>query len=108
MQQAPGYDADLDNIAVREDGVTGAGALVWVDEEQHTAEFEPVGTRPQFQRMGLGRAVQLRGLARMRGRGAQTAFVRTNATNAPAIALYESVGFGIVARSVEYVLQRGT
>jgi ribosomal protein S18 acetylase RimI-like enzyme len=105
MKNAPGYDPDLDNIAVREDGTVGAGALVWLDHDNRIGEFEPVGTRPQFQRMGLGRAILLRGLARMRERGMRTAIVGTNATNAAAIATYESVGFRICARSVEYVLE---
>ena len=34
-----------------------------------TGEFEPVGTRPSHQRMGLGKAILLRGLAKMRERG---------------------------------------
>jgi ribosomal protein S18 acetylase RimI-like enzyme len=104
MKNAPGYEPDLDNIAVRADGIVGAGALVWLDHANRIGEFEPVGTRPQFQRMGLGRAILLRGLAKMRERGMRTAIVGTNATNAAAIATYESVGFRACARSVEYVL----
>jgi ribosomal protein S18 acetylase RimI-like enzyme len=106
MSQAPGYDCDLDSIAVRDsDGVVGAGALMWVDEGGSMGEFEPVGTRPEFQRLGLGKAVLWRGLATMQQRGVRAAYVRTNATNARAIAAYESVGFEICARAVEYVLR---
>jgi ribosomal protein S18 acetylase RimI-like enzyme len=104
MANAPGYESDLDNIAVNAEGVVGAAALVWLDEASRIGEFEPVGTRPQFQRQGLGRAVLLRGLAKMRERGMQTAIVGTNATNAPAIAAYQSVGFEMCNRSTEYVL----
>jgi ribosomal protein S18 acetylase RimI-like enzyme len=106
MKNAPGYDADLDNVAVNADGVVGAAALVWIDETNEIGEFEPVGTRPRFQRQGLGGAVLLRGLAKMRERGMKTAIVGTNATNAPAIAAYQSVGFKICNRSTEYVLAR--
>jgi ribosomal protein S18 acetylase RimI-like enzyme len=104
MANAPGYEADLDNVAVNAEGVVGAAALVWLDEANRIGEFEPVGTRPQFQRQGLGRAVLLRGLAKMRERGMRTAIVGTNATNDPAIAAYQSVGFEICNRSTEYVL----
>jgi ribosomal protein S18 acetylase RimI-like enzyme len=41
----------------------------------------------------------------MQQRGVRAAYVRTNATNARAIAAYESVGFEICARAVEYVLR---
>ncbi len=104
MANAPGYEADLDNIAVREDGTVGAAALVWVDDVNRIGEFEPVGTRPEFQRRGLGRAVMLRGLAKLRERGMRTACVGTNATNVAAIGLYESVGFRIRNRFIEYEL----
>jgi ribosomal protein S18 acetylase RimI-like enzyme len=102
MKNAPGYDRDLDNIAISPKGDVCAAALVWFDVESLTGEFEPVGTRPAYQRRGLGKAVLLRGLAKMRGRGMRTAIVGTNATNAAAIALYESVGFTIVNRNTEY------
>jgi mycothiol synthase len=102
MRDAPGYDADLDNIAVGPDDEVGAAALVWLDHERKVGEFEPVGTRPTFQRRGLGRLVMLRGLAKMREGGMDTAIVGTNAGNAPAIALYESVGFEIINRVTSY------
>lgn len=102
MRNAPGYDPDLDNVAISPDGEVASAALVWLDERTKIGEFEPVGTRPQFQQQGLGKAVLLRGLAKMRERGVTTAIVGTNATNAPAIALYQSVGFDIVNRMTAY------
>ncbi len=102
MANAPGYDRDLDNVAVSPDGEVRAAALVWVDGASRIGEFEPVGTRAEFQRRGLGKAVLLRGLAKMQERGMTTAIVGTNATNAPALALYQSVGFEIVNRVTSY------
>jgi mycothiol synthase len=102
MRHAPGYDPDLDSIAISPDGEVGAAALVWLDHERKTGEFEPVGTRPQYRRMGIGRAVLSRGLAKMRERGVETAIVGTNAKNTAAIALYESVGFTIVNQMTTY------
>lgn len=104
MKNAPGYDADLDSIAVHDDGTVGAAALVWTVDVNLIGEFEPVGTRPRFQRRGLGRAVMLRGLTKLRERGMRTACVGTNKTNAAAIALYESVGFRIRNSFIEYEL----
>lgn len=104
LMTAPGYERDLDNIAVDADGRVGAAALVWLDHDTKIGEFEPVGTRPQFRRRGLGLAVLRRGLAKMRDRGMNTAMVGTNGDNAPAIALYRSAGFDVVNRSVDYQL----
>jgi ribosomal protein S18 acetylase RimI-like enzyme len=104
LANAPGYDPDLDSVAVAPDGTVAAAAVAWLDHANRVGEFEPVGTRPSCQRRGLGRAVLLRGLSRMRERGMTTAIVRTNATNDPAIALYRSVGFSIVNTSTEYEL----
>jgi ribosomal protein S18 acetylase RimI-like enzyme len=102
VENAPSYDRDLDNIAVDADGTTVAAALVWIDPVNKIGEFEPVGTRPSHQRRGLSKAVLLRGLAKMRERGMTRARVGTNATNAPAIAAYQSVGFTITHRITEY------
>jgi ribosomal protein S18 acetylase RimI-like enzyme len=107
MELAPGYDADLDSIAIGPDGEVGAAAVAWLDDASKIGEFEPVGTRPQHQRKGLGKAILLRGLAKMRERGMTTAMVGTNATNHAAIALYQSVGFTIVNKMTPYVFEPG-
>lgn len=104
MNNAPGYEPDLDNIAISPAGEVCAAALIWLDEESRIGEFEPVGTRPQHQRKGLGKAILLRGVAKMRERGMRTAIVGTNAKNAAAIALYESVGFTIVNQVTKHEL----
>jgi ribosomal protein S18 acetylase RimI-like enzyme len=104
IAQAPGYDPDLDSVAVSPDGTVGSAALAWLDTENNVGEFEPVATHPAFQRLGLGAAVLRRGMWRMRERGMETAIVQTNATNAAAIALYRSVGFQEAGRTVEYAL----
>jgi ribosomal protein S18 acetylase RimI-like enzyme len=105
MANAPGYDADLDSVVVTPEGIVASAALAWLDEHNRVGEFEPVGTRPSFQRMGCGRAALLRGMRAMRDHGMTSAIVQTNATNAPAIALYESVGFTITNRLRTYALR---
>jgi GNAT superfamily N-acetyltransferase len=93
MAHAPGYDRELDNVVVDPDGTVATGALTWVDPDNCVGLFEPVGTRPAFQRRGCGRAALLRGLRVLRDRGMSSAIVSTNATNGGAMALYRSVGF---------------
>ena len=52
-----------------------------------------MGTHPDFQRRGLGKAMMLEALRRLKDRGMISAVLCTNVDNTPAIKLYESVGF---------------
>jgi len=96
------YDRALDVVAVAPDGVIAAYAMGWVDRANEVGEFEPVGTRPTFERRGLARAALLEGLARMKARGAETVLVSTGGTETGAIRLYESVGFEIVNQELTF------
>ena len=55
--------------------------------------FEPVGTHPDFQRRGLGKALLLNSLRQMQILGMTSATVCTGESNTRAARLYESVGF---------------
>jgi mycothiol synthase len=93
LMQAPGYDIELDLVAVAPDGRFGAFAMCWIDPMNKVGQFEPVGTAPEFRQMGLGRAVLLEGMRQMQARGAETAVVIVEEAEQAARALYESVGF---------------
>lgn len=94
------YRAELDWVAVAADGRCAAYALVWLDKESGVAELEPVGTHPDFRRLGLARAVCSGALEAARDLGAHTGLVYA-VTKSPAVALYESLGFRSVARHVQ-------
>ena len=64
------YRPDLDLVVEAPDGSYAAFALAWYDPENRVGELEPVGTDPRFRRRGLGRAVNLFGLERLREVGA--------------------------------------
>jgi ribosomal protein S18 acetylase RimI-like enzyme len=51
----------------------------------------------------LTRAVLIEGLRRMQAHGMNRVSVSTGVSNTPAIRLYESVGFRIVNKYLEYV-----
>jgi GNAT superfamily N-acetyltransferase len=91
LQRVPLYRRDLDLVAVAPDGELAAFCTVWLDDVTRTAVFEPVGTHPQHQKRGLGKAVMSEGLRRARRLGATLASV--SSYSPPAHALYESVGF---------------
>jgi mycothiol synthase len=99
---APRYDPALDIVVVAPDGRFAAYAMGWNDAESRVSTFEPVGTRPEFQRRGLGRAALLEGMRRMQARGMETATVMASTSVADNSAFYKSAGFTIVSHVRAY------
>jgi GNAT superfamily N-acetyltransferase len=91
VQRVPHYNRDLDIVAVAPDGELAAFCTVWVDDVTRTAVFEPVGTHPNHQKRGLGKAVMGEGLRRAQKLGATLASVSSYSEGAHA--LYASMGF---------------
>lgn len=91
VQRVPLYRRDLDIVAVAEDGELAAFCTVWFDDVTRTTVFEPVGTHPDHQKRGLGKAVMSEGLRRAQRLGAAIASVSSYSTGAHA--LYDSMGF---------------
>jgi mycothiol synthase len=89
------YTPELDLITAVPDGRVGSFCICWMEKVNQVGSFEPVGTHPDFQRKGLGKAVMLEGLHRLEAKGMHTATVVTSETNTPAVRLYESIGFCI-------------
>ncbi len=106
FMRLPGYHRDLDVVLVAPDGIIAAFVNGWVDFTNQIGDFGPVGARPAYRRQGYTRAALLEGLRRMKERGMQRVCVSTGVSNTPAIRLYESVGFKIVNRYLEYVKTR--
>lgn len=103
LMRLPGYHRDLDVVAIAPDGVIAAYVNGWIDTVNRIGDFGPVGTLPAYRRQGLARAVLLEGLRRMRAHGMDRVCVSTGVSNTPAIRLYESVGFRIVNKYLDYV-----
>ena len=102
LMRLPVYDRDLDVVAVSPDGVIAAYVNGWIDPVNRIGDFGPVGARPDYRRRGLTRAVLLECLRRMRDRGMDRVSVSTGETNLAAIRLYESIGFRVVNRYLEF------
>jgi mycothiol synthase len=93
FMRAPEYVRDLDIVAVAPDNRFAAFAMAWVDPASKVAQFEPVGTAPEFRRQGLAKLVLIEGLKRMRQYGAERAIVLVEAADSAACQAYASVGF---------------
>ncbi|MGH2972078.1 MAG: GNAT family N-acetyltransferase [Gaiellaceae bacterium] len=94
------YRASLDCVVEAADGRFAAYALAWPDDANRVGLFEPVGTRAEFRRRGLGTAVCTFALQRLHEEGLREAIVLCETEEA--CALYESVGFRRHATSVTY------
>ncbi|NUR46748.1 MAG: GNAT family N-acetyltransferase [Hamadaea sp.] len=89
----PGYDPTHEIVAVAPDGRIAAFCVYWTDALNKLGHFEPVGTHPDFQRRGLGKAVMAYAVHEMAEAGMSTVTVNHNAENSAAAALYASLGF---------------
>ncbi|CAM2809625.1 GNAT family N-acetyltransferase [Saccharomonospora xinjiangensis] len=109
VRQTTPYRGDLHLLVEAPDGTMASSAIMWLDELNRTAEFEPVGTHPQYRRQGLARAILLRGMLLARDAGANHMTVAClGAPGHPAAReLYYSVGFTELARDAPLVKPAG-
>ncbi len=97
--QSPAYAPDLDLIAVDATGTYAAFCLCELTEvadsggEYIVGEIGVIGTRPTHQGRGLGRALLLTGMHRLKERGASSVFLETEQAETPALHLFTSAGF---------------
>jgi mycothiol synthase len=98
IQSCPLYRRDLDLVVTAPNGELAAFCTMWYDDLTRTGYFEPVGTSPDHQRKGLGKAILTEGLCRLQKMGAVYATVAgySEAANAlytsvmgPEVMLYE-------------------
>jgi mycothiol synthase len=106
----PDYRNDLNLIAVADDGTFVAFCYCQISAEKcdRTGRNEgwiaSLGTRRGFRKIGLGRAMLLAGLHRLKAAGVETAILGVDAENqSGAMRLYESVGFHNIRNSISYV-----
>ena len=103
LMHLPAYDRELDLVAVAPDGAIAAYVNCWLDPANGIGDFGPVGARPAYRRQGMTRQVLLEGLRRLKARGMDRVCVSTGVANSPARRLYESIGFTMANRYLDYV-----
>jgi GNAT superfamily N-acetyltransferase len=109
VRQTTAYRGDLHFLVEAPDAAMAASTILWLDEANQTAEFEPVGTHPDYRRRGPGRAMLLHGLRRARAAGATHATVAClGAPGHPrARGLFYSVGFRELSRDAPLIKAPG-
>lgn len=109
VRQTVAYRGDLHILVEAPNGTMAASTIMWLDEVNQTAEFEPVGTHPDYRRLGLGRAMLLHGMHLARAAGATHMTVAClGAPGHPnARGLYYSVGFRELSRDVPLIKVAG-
>ncbi len=93
VMESPGYDPDRELVAEAADGELAAFAVTWLDELNRTGLLEAVGTHPDHQQRGLGRAVVRFAAHHLAAAGMEFAIVGNFESNVASGALYRSAGF---------------
>jgi len=87
LQQAPDYHKDQDIVVVAPNGEFASFCIIWIDIPNRIAILEPVGTQPEFRRMGLAREAVYEAIRRAAARGAERIIVGSDQQ------FYKSIGF---------------
>lgn len=93
IQRSPSNVHDLHLNVVNEQNQITAFCSVWLDHDNNVAEFEPVGTLPQFQKQGLAAALMAYACNRLREMGCAQANVASWSESVGANKLYSACGF---------------
>ncbi|WP_042434229.1 GNAT family N-acetyltransferase [Streptacidiphilus anmyonensis] len=105
VRRTAGYRGDLHVLVEAPDGTMASSTIMWFDEANRTVEFEPVGTHPDYRRLGLAGAMMLHGMHLARAAGATHAtVVCLGAPGHPAArGLYYGLGFRELSRDAPLI-----
>jgi GNAT superfamily N-acetyltransferase len=105
VRQTAAYRGDLHILVEAPNGTMASSTIMWLDEANKSAEFEPVGTHPGYRRLGLARAMMLHGMHRARAAGATHMTVAClGAPGHPeARGLYYGLGFHELSRDAPLI-----
>jgi mycothiol synthase len=100
--EAPLYNPKLDLVAAAPDGKLVGFCILWYQPSLKIAQIEPLGVHPDFQQLGLSRALIAEGFRRAMAQGAQKAMVETYSFSEPALAAYKAIGFEVISDMLKY------
>ncbi|QRN84123.1 GNAT family N-acetyltransferase [Chloroflexota bacterium] len=88
---SPHYFPNLDLLVISPEGQSAAAALVWPYPETGAGEIDPLGTHPDFRRLGLARAIVLHSFKQMQALGLHLAYIASDVENQVVNTLYDSL-----------------
>jgi ribosomal protein S18 acetylase RimI-like enzyme len=98
IMKGAGYERPLDLLALGPQGQLAAFCICEVAPDDPTLGYiDPIGTHPDFQRLGLARALVSTGMALLKEKGVKTAEFGTGRQNEAMQKLGEKSGFTCVA-----------
>ncbi|MCJ7695588.1 MAG: GNAT family N-acetyltransferase [Anaerolineaceae bacterium] len=90
-QSAPSYSPAWDLLAISPEGKLAAANLVWLYPRNRSAEIDPLGTHPDFRKLGLARALVLESFKRMNTSGIELAYIASYTQNPVVSKFYASL-----------------
>ncbi|MGY5875895.1 MAG: GNAT family N-acetyltransferase [Candidatus Thorarchaeota archaeon] len=98
------YIPELDLVVIDTNGNFAAFCTVRIDPVSRIAEFEPVGTHPEYRRLGLGKALLCEALRRMQKYNPSMLCIQGAAPTDGANRLYEAIG--LIEKESVYIWQK--
>jgi predicted N-acetyltransferase YhbS len=71
LMRAPDYKKDHDLVVLAPDGTYAACCLFWYDAVNRVGHIEPLGTRPEYRKLGLARELMMDAFRRLKHAGAR-------------------------------------
>jgi predicted N-acetyltransferase YhbS len=88
LMKAPDYKADQDLVVISPDGTYAACCIIWYDAANKIGHLEPLGTHPDYRKLGLGKELMFEAFRRLKTMGA-THMPMTGGFDP----FYEAIGF---------------
>ena len=108
MMRTDSYDPAMDIVVVAPDGRLAGYTMAFINAAENALSgrrdgyTDPVAVHPDFQRMGLARALLLAGMSLLKARGMDTARLGTSADNLSMQKAAESAGFRLASKTLWY------
>ena len=100
IMNTSGYDPSLDLLVIAPDETIAAYCSCSVNEQTKIGFTDPVATHPNYQRMGLARALLLTGMRLLMEHGMASAHLGTSGNNIAMQKTAESVGFKVEYQTI--------
>jgi len=96
LQQAPDYHKSLDIVVIAPDGEFASFCLIWIDLPNRLASLEPVGSQPEYRKMGLAREAIFEAMRRAAAQGVEQVIVGSSQV------FYQKIGYKPLKPRVRY------